>query len=538
MSLSEPAIKRLDHLGLVAAFCHEIGLPRMIDAILPKYAEHTVSHGEALLAMILNGLGFHSRTLHMCPDFFKHKPVERLIGAGIMAEHLNDDVLGRTLDALFDHGVSEIYQVIAEPVIDKLALKPDSIHLDITSFHVDGEYKLPDDDETKRIVLVKGYSGDHRPDLNQIVLQLICENQAGIPVYMQAMSGNTHDTKAFAETTKHHIGCLKAAQNSRYLIADAALYTQETLASLYQQNQKFITRVPVTIKEAKQHLLTVNTDQLQPVTEGYAGHWIESCYGGVPQRWLLVNSEAAMHREHQTFRKNTRISTEKELKQFEKLSKKSFSCGEDALQALRDFEAECQFIGIEAPKVQKIAVYKGRGRPAKGQQPDSMHYQLSASVYSHLEKVAYACLKVGMFILATNEMDDKALNMETLLANYKAQQKVERGFRFLKSPVFLTSAIYLKKPERIEALLMIMTCSLMVYAALEHKIRTGLKQNPPFYPDMKGKPTQSPTARWVFLTFEGISTFEFQEHRMVTGIQMYQNELLKILGQPYESFYS
>ncbi|KHD28881.1 hypothetical protein LH67_07160, partial [Xenorhabdus nematophila] len=90
--------------------------------------------------------------------FFKHKPVERLIGAGIMAEHLNDDVLGRTLDALFDHGVSEIYQVIAEPVIDKLALKPDSIHLDITSFHVDGEYKLPDDDETKRIVLVKGYS--------------------------------------------------------------------------------------------------------------------------------------------------------------------------------------------------------------------------------------------------------------------------------------------------------------------------------------------------------------------------------------------
>ncbi|MCB4427072.1 IS1634 family transposase, partial [Xenorhabdus nematophila] len=126
----------------------------------------------------------------------------------------------------------------------------------------------------------------------------------------------------------------------------------------------------------------------------------------------------------------------------------------------------------------------------------------------------------------------------TLLANYKAQQKVERGFRFLKSPVFLTSAIYLKKPERIEALLMIMTCSLMVYAALEHKIRTGLKQNPPFYPDMKGKPTQSPTARWVFLTFEGISTFEFQEHRMVTGIQMYQNALLKILGQPYESFYS
>ncbi|CDH25634.1 transposase (fragment) [Xenorhabdus bovienii str. kraussei Becker Underwood] len=132
--------------------------------------------------------------------------------------------------------------------------------------------------------------------------------------------------------------------------------------------------------------------------------------------------------------------------------------------------------------------------------------------------MADARLKVGMFILATNKMDDKALSMETLLANYKAQQKVERDFRFLKSLEFLTSAIYLKKLERIEALLMIMTCSLMVYAALEHKIRTRLKQNAPFYPDMKGKPTQSPTARWVFLTFEGISPFGFQEHRMVMGI--------------------
>ncbi|NRN30973.1 DUF4277 domain-containing protein, partial [Photorhabdus heterorhabditis] len=54
MSTPVPAIKRLDHLGLIAAFCHEAGLPRMIDAITPKYSSHTVSHGDAFLAMILN----------------------------------------------------------------------------------------------------------------------------------------------------------------------------------------------------------------------------------------------------------------------------------------------------------------------------------------------------------------------------------------------------------------------------------------------------------------------------------------------------
>uniref|UniRef100_UPI000A709C49 DUF4277 domain-containing protein n=1 Tax=Vibrio cholerae TaxID=666 RepID=UPI000A709C49 len=115
-----PVIKRLDHLGLIAAFCHEIGLPRMIDAVIPKYSDHNVSHGDAVLAMLLNGLGFHSRTLHMFSDFFKTKPVSKLLAKDIEAHHLTDDVLGRTLDALYEADVSALYQVIAERVVDKL----------------------------------------------------------------------------------------------------------------------------------------------------------------------------------------------------------------------------------------------------------------------------------------------------------------------------------------------------------------------------------------------------------------------------------
>ncbi len=65
--------------------------------------------------------------------------------------------------------------------------------------------------------------------------------------------------------------------------------------------------------------------------------------------------------------------------------------------------------------------------------------------------------------------------MEKMLSFYKSQQSVERGFRFLKSPDFLISSLYLKKPERIEALLMVMTCCLMIYAALEYKIRQELE---------------------------------------------------------------
>ena len=206
------SIRNLDHLGLVAALCQELGIARMIDALLPKTPPFKVSHGEALVAMIVNGLGFHSSTLHMFPQFFANKPVERLIGPGICADDLNDDVLGRCLDALFEADVSALYQVMAAQVVERLGLKSTAVHLDITSFHVDGAYDCADGDLVGKLQLVRGYSRDHRPELNQVILELICENQAGLPVYMQALSGNSNDTKAFAQTVRRHLSSLKAAQ--------------------------------------------------------------------------------------------------------------------------------------------------------------------------------------------------------------------------------------------------------------------------------------------------------------------------------------
>ena len=144
-----------------------------------------------------------------------------------------------------------------------------------------------------------------------------------------------------------------------------------------------------------------------------------------------------------------------------------------------------------------------------------------------------------MFILATNDTESTDLDMAALLEHYKSQQKVERGFRFLKSPEFLTSSIFLKKPQRIEALLMIMTLSLMVYAGLEHKIREELAVTEEFFPSMvKNKTTSKPTARWVFLKFEGVDTLEFGEQWFITGIQDHQRRLLQLLGKLYEAIYS
>src|SRR5229473_1690290 len=92
--------ERLDHLGIVAGVCQEIGLAAWLDAQDPGNRQQ-VSVGTATVAMILNGLGFSNRQLYLVPQYFANKPVEHLLGAGISAQMLNDDCLGRTLDWLY-----------------------------------------------------------------------------------------------------------------------------------------------------------------------------------------------------------------------------------------------------------------------------------------------------------------------------------------------------------------------------------------------------------------------------------------------------
>jgi transposase len=226
------------------------------------------------------------------------------------------------------------------------------------------------------------------------------------------------------------------------------------------------------------------------------------------------------------------------MKAFQKLCKQAFACQTDAEQALQTFCGALKYTRIENSACQKAPVYAKAGRPKEGEEPKGYTYHLSGNVVTCLEKVEQARLQTGIFILATNDLSEE-LSMDELLSIYKSQQQVERGFRFLKSPEFLTSSLYLKKPQRIEALLMVMTCSLMIYAALEHRIRSELKGQNETIPDMKKKPTNRPTARWVFLCFQGISELTMNDSPpMLANLNEVHQIITRVLGKCYTEIYS
>ena len=188
------------------------------------------------------------------PDSLTHKPTYQLVSPRVTSQQLNDDALGRALDTLYAHGVTELYSLLAATAAERLGLAPRCIHLDTTSFHVDGRYNSDEEPGEQVVHITRGYSRDHRPDLNQVMLELMVEHQAGIPLLMQPLSGNSSDTQHFGEAVRLHVQQLQATYGLTYLVADSALYSEANLEKLAQTQMKWITRVPATLREVTSRL--------------------------------------------------------------------------------------------------------------------------------------------------------------------------------------------------------------------------------------------------------------------------------------------
>jgi transposase len=529
----------LDHLGLVAGMFDELGIGDILDQATQQNPEmRDLTVGEAVKAMVLNGLGFINQALYLVPRFFQHKPTYRLISPRVAPHQLNDDALGRALDTLYDYGVTELYSLIAATAAERLGLAPRFTHLDSTSFHVDGRYNSDEEPDARVIHITRGYSRDHRPDLNQVMLELIVEHQAGIPLLMQPLSGNSSDASSFGALVRTHIDQLRTTYGMTYLVADSALYSADNLAKLSQTQIQWITRVPATVSEAQAALEQATPQTMLPLSEGYRCQMLHATYGGVAQRWALIYSEPRQSQAQRTADKQWRTQSDHDLKAFHKLCCTVFACEADAQQALRTFEQGLQAAHCAQVTIRPIVRYGKRGRPGRGAQPAQVVYQVEGALASSLAARQARITQQSCFILATNELDDQQLPPQELLNAYKGQSQAERGFRFLKDPQFFTSSFYLKKPERIMALLMVMTVCLLVYAALEYRIRTALKAHGATFPDQNGKPTQTPTARWVFHYFVGIHLLSVSgQWPLVLNLTEAHANLLKLLGKPYMRLY-
>ncbi len=151
-------------------------------------------------------MGFVSAPLYLFSEFFIGKATEHLLGEGIKPEHLNDDRIGRALDSLSNQGLTPLFTNIAMLAHQRFNLSTKSLHLDSSSFSLEGSYEIESSDESSESIegvkITYGYSKDHRPDLKQFMMDVICTGDGDVPLFVRIGDGNESDRAIFAQLIK------------------------------------------------------------------------------------------------------------------------------------------------------------------------------------------------------------------------------------------------------------------------------------------------------------------------------------------------
>ncbi len=374
--------ERLDHLGIVAGVCQEIGLAAWLDAQEPENRQQ-VSVGRATVAMVLNGLGFSNRQLYVVPQFFANKPVEHLLGAGITAEMLNDDCLGRTLDWLYAHDLTKLFAGIASQARRIFGIKAEQVHVDTTSFSVSGDYTSAQEvaGEPALIAITYGYSREHRDDLKQWMLALATTHDGDVPVFLQPLDGNSSDkVTLLAVISAIHAQLHEADGESSVYVADNGIYSEANMRQLNQAGVKWISRVSETLTEAKT-LLQEGSPTWQQSEDGTM-HWFTRQMA-LPQgseRWVIVRTQASLQRAQQSVqRQGSKAQSTWEQKCWH-LGKRRFACEADARAAVeRELKGKPVWLEMQS-EVVAHPQYAGKGRPRKDTSPTSYQWQIVPTV--------------------------------------------------------------------------------------------------------------------------------------------------------------
>ncbi len=509
-------IRRIDHLGIVSGVARKIRLVEIVDEMIPPAPQRRVTVEEAVLSLVLNGLGFVSRPLYLTPAYFETKPVGTLIRPGLTEEDLNEFTQGRALDDLHEAGLSSLFLHVASSAVKFSERGTTFFHLDSTSFTLSGrcpasearEENDEDDGEPEVIRITHGYSKDHRPDLKQFVLNMITLHKSRIPIWVEALDGNTVDKTSFARTIQSFLPQVKGTTSPMLFVADSALTPGRRSGSCRARSSgsrgfprpsgSCVTccrrsRLGSFVREERSFRGFGSARWAPPSAASPSdGSWsFPSPPGnGRRRRW-----PGPVAREKKALESSLRA-----------LFSTVFSCEEDARAAWDETFGKVRYHRASECLVSEETGHARSGRPRKDAKPEVQGYRLSGSFEPDPGAINQEHQRKGFFVVASNHLDDEALSAPEMIALYKSQgTSIESGFRFYKDPLFFADAFFLKSETRIMALTMVMGIALLIYALAEEELRRTLARLKASVPDQKEKPTSRPTMRWIFQLTDGIN---------------------------------
>jgi transposase len=537
------------HLPILKAYADQLGLVSLINHYVPTEME--VDAGTVVLALVLDTLSGRS-PLYRLEEFFAQQDTALLLGKAVPPQALNDDTAGRVLDRLYDFGTMRLFTACAVRAAMRFGLERRYVHFDTTSRSVWGEYQFAETQDLP-FQITYGYSKDKRPDLKPCVLSTLCVDRA-VPIWGKPEDGNASD-KTLNTTLLSEIAQLLAqygVQPGAYIsIADAALVTEDSLAAL--RDTLFITRLPATysecgriIAEAVAHndWKEVGVLAQTPPTKHRPGTFYKVAEGevtlyGKTYRAVVVHSSSQDQRRQQHLEREIRASSATLAATVHAAVRQEYFCQADAEAAaakLRALQSAYHWVEVE---VKERPTY-GPGRPSSKQPRvvKALRYSLQVTLHEQSESIARKRQETGCFVLLTNvpTAGEMAHTARDVLQAYKEQHGIEPNYGFLKDPLIVNS-VFLKKPERIEALGLVLLLALLLWRLVERTLRVHVETTGNPLTGWDKKATQKPTAFMMMTKFAGVMVLKVEGQRqLVHPLSTVQQQYLVALRVPATYF--
>ena len=548
MGLVLPTIEAypVQHLPIVKAYADKIGLVEVINQLVPT--EMGIDPGTIVLGMILDTLSGRS-PLYRLEEFFAHQDTALLLGQTIAPEAFNDDTVGRVLERLYATGTMKVFTACAVRADQVCHFDKRYVHFDTTSVSVYGAYLPPEDQQEHEVpfTITHGYSKDKRPDLKQFVFATLCVDRA-IPIWGTPEDGNASDktvNNTLLSNIATFLGKHGVAPGAYIYVADAALVTEENLGAL--GDTLFITRLPATynecgrlIAEAVAHnawedvgvLAHTQPTKHRPATSYKASEGEVTLYG-TAYRAVVVHSSAQDKRRQQRLARGLQASYSTMQTTVRTAEQQEYFCRADADAAAAQLRTVHPPYHLVDVTVEERPVY-GRGRPSshKPRPVTAMRYKLKTTIRPHTERISRMEEAGGCFVLLTNvpTAGHLAHSAREILSVYKEQHGTEQNYGFLKDPVIVNS-LFLKKPERIEALGLVLLLSLLLWRLMERQMRAHVESTGMPLPGWDKKTTERPTAFMMMTKFAGVLVGKVgPERQLARPLSAVQQQYLVALG--------
>lgn len=492
---------RLGGLPIVHAVAQKLGLMEILERLVPTDPRDKIPVSQTLYVILCNVI-LERFPLYKIEEWAANR---QLIPAQ-QGSCLNDDRVGRALHRLFRSDRSTLMTSVILKAVQEYHLQCDRVHNDSTTVTLFGQYDL----DHKAAKPKRGHNKDHRPDLKQLLFSLsVCGDEA-VPLYFKVWDGNVTDDKTHLRNWMALRGLLGRADFT--YVADSKLCTRENMEFIASEGGFFVTVLPETRNEDKtfKDWVQENTPSWQEVLRRKKENRPDSIWWAFESpfpssegfRILWIRS-SDKQRQDEEIRRSRIEKTVEALISLQSQSHRSHDRLETALKdVFRENRSEKYFHWQVIRRTEESFKQSHRGRP----RPDSAYRKIEKVTYtfswSHRqEAIRYEARTDGLFPLITNRKDPA----RKILEIYKYQPRLEKRHEQLKS-VYHVAPVFLKHPERIEALLFLYFLALLMTALMERTVRQAMKENGieslPIYPEQRE--CRRPTADKILDLFRDV----------------------------------